>query len=403
VLNVVLGVVSGMAVVLALSFFYRGFSYSRLTALYFVILAPVLALHGRYLYRTVLDLMFGHSQWLKRVIVVGDTQPSRQILDELIHHKSDYLPLGIVSRDPTENGVRVGQDKVRILGTVSDCDAIIETQQPDLVILADADLSQEEQLRILEVCFERNIHWKIVPKVVTPPDQDIGLSVVAGLPLLGSKGNNITGFNYVLKRVVDVVAASLLMLLLSPLMLVVAALIRFLSPGPVLFSQVRVGYRGRPFEFYKFRSMHLSNDDSVHRDYVQKWINGGSDAELQDGKSVVHKLTDDPRIIPYVGAFIRKFSIDELPQLLNVLKGDMSLVGPRPCLPYEVEMYRRWHKMRFDALPGITGLWQVSGRNRLSFDQMVALDIRYLQNWSLGLDLSIMAKTPYVILFDKAY
>ncbi|HHN74666.1 MAG TPA: sugar transferase, partial [Acidobacteria bacterium] len=103
------------------------------------------------------------------------------------------------------------------------------------------------------------------------------------------------------------------------------------------------------------------------------------------------------------GAFIRKFSIDELPQLFNVIKGDMSLVGPRPCLPYEAEMYRRWHKMRFDALPGITGLWQVSGRNRLSFDQMVALDIRYLQNWSLGLDLQIMVKTPYIILFDKAY
>ncbi|MDQ7008083.1 MAG: sugar transferase, partial [Acidobacteriota bacterium] len=229
------------------------------------------------------------------------------------------------------------------------------------------------------------------------------LSVVAGIPLLGSKGNNITGFNYVLKRLVDIAVSAVLLVIFSPLMLLVALAIKIFSKGPVLFSQERIGYRGRPFKFYKFRSMHVANDPSIHQDYVKKWIEGDKAAEVQDGDTKVHKITRDPRIIPWVGPFIRKFSIDELPQLFNVIKGDMSLVGPRPCLPYEAEMYRRWHKMRFDALPGITGLWQVSGRNRLSFDQMVALDIRYLQNWSLGLDLQIMAKTPYIILFDKAY
>ena len=228
--------------------------------------------------------------------------------------------------------------------------------------------------------------------------------MLAGVPLLGSKSNNITGFNYFVKRFSDVVIASLLLIIFSPLMLAVAVLIKVFSRGPVLFVQERVGYRGRLFHFYKFRSMHVDNDPSIHQEYVKKWINGSEEAVLEDEDGVkVHKLTRDPRIIPYIGPFIRKFSIDELPQLFNVIKGDMSLVGPRPCLPYEVDMYKRWHKMRFDVLPGITGLWQVSGRNRLSFDEMVSLDIRYLQNWSLSLDLVIMLKTPFVILFDKAY
>jgi len=124
---------------------------------------------------------------------------------------------------------------------------------------------------------------------------------------------------------------------------------------------------------------------------------------LKDGGTTVHKLTHDPRIIPFIGSLIRKSSIDELPQLFNVLKGDMSLVGPRPCLRYEMEDYKVWHKARFDALPGITGLWQVSGRNRLTFDEMVRLDINYLQNWTFSKDLLILLKTPYIVLFDKAY
>jgi exopolysaccharide biosynthesis polyprenyl glycosylphosphotransferase len=395
------GVGAGLAGTLALSFFYRGFSYSRLVSIFFAILAFVLVLHFRYLYRAILDLMFGQSQWLKRVLVVGDCAQAKLLLEELRDHKSDYIPLGVLVA--TTQGRPSERYGVPVLGTLDEIDDVIERLRPDMTIIADPTVAEGDQARIIETCLDRDIHWKIIPRIPAPADQEVGLSVVAGLALLGSKGNNITGFNYLLKRIVDVAAAGALLVLLSPLMAGVAIGVKLLSKGPVLFVQERVGYRAKAFRFYKFRSMHVSSDDSIHREYVKKWINGGSEAELQDGRTVVHKLTRDPRVIPWIGWLIRKFSIDELPQLFNVIKGDMSLVGPRPCLPYEVELYKRNHRMRFDVLPGITGLWQVSGRNRLTFDQMVALDIRYLQNWSIGLDLAIMAKTPYIVFFDKAY
>ena len=395
-LNLFFGVSAGMAGVLVLPFFYRGFSYSRLTALLFAALTLLLSLHFRHLYRAFLDISLGRSQWLKRVLVIGQSGLATSLLRELTEHKSDYVPVSIDGDSSPKRGTL---PEVVLANPA----AIMEKSAPDLVVVADPDLDEEAQRRIIDACLDRNIHWKVVPHVPAPPDQDVALSVVAGVALLGSKGNNITGFNYVLKRVVDIGASVLLLLLFSPLLLAVAIAIKAFSRGPVFFAQERIGYRGRPFKFYKFRSMHVSNDESIHQDFAKKWIEGDEKAEFKDSGIKVYKITEDPRIIPWVGAFIRKFSIDELPQLFNVIKGDMSLVGPRPCLPYEAEMYRRWHKMRFDALPGITGLWQVSGRNRLSFDQMVALDIRYLQNWSLGLDLQIMVKTPYIILFDKAY
>ena len=401
--SIVLGVVMGMAFLTALGFFYRGFSYSRLTAIYLGVFSFLFVLIGRHAYRFLLDLLFGRSQWMKRVLVVGDGPNTDRVLEELLHHKSDYLPVGIVSATDDDVGSTRTPHRIPVVGKAEDIVDILKSTRPDLVVITDPYLPDDLQRQVIEAALSAEIHWMQVPRVTAPPDQDLQLTVLAGVPFLGSKSNNITGFNYFFKRTFDILVSASLLLLLSPLMAVVALLIKVISPGPVLFVQERIGYRGRPFRFYKFRSMHVNNDESIHKDYVKKWINGDRDAVLEDDGTKVHKLTDDPRIIPYVGTFIRKFSIDELPQLINVLKGDMSLVGPRPCLPYEVEMYKRWHRMRFDVLPGITGLWQVSGRNRLTFDEMVALDIRYLQNWRFSLDLAIMAKTPYVILFDKAY
>ncbi len=401
--RIAVGVAIGTAITLALSFFYRGFSYSRLTVVFFFGLAIVLPLHLRYLYRTSLQLLVGQGQWVKRVLVVGESPEVGLVLEELVSIKSDYLPIGVLSRRGDERRKDFGHVQVPVLGAISDSDRVIADAQPDLVIVADRNVTEGDETRIIDACTKANIHWKVLPRTGAPADQELALAVVGGVPLLGSKGNNITGFNYLLKRVMDAILCLVLLAVLSPLMLTVAALIKIFSKGPVLFVQERIGYRGRPFRFYKFRTMRMTNDDSIHREYVAQWINNNQNAKIDDNGTVVHKITKDPRVIPVVGGFIRKYSIDELPQLLNVIKGDMSLVGPRPCLGYEVDLYQRWHKMRFDALPGITGLWQVSGRNRLTFDQMVGLDIRYLQNWSLPLDLSIIARTPYVILFDKAY
>jgi len=403
VLNLAGGVAIGLAVTLALSFFYRGFSYSRLTAVYFGVFAFLIPLQLRYAYRTVLDLVFGQSQWLKRVLVVGDSPEAGRILEELVHSKSDFLPVGVLTHDGGKDALSFGTHKLQVLGSVSDAHQLIAQSMPNLVILADRELGDGTQRGIIDLCVDRDIQWRVVPSIPGPLDETLDLAVVGGIPLLGTKGNNITGFNYFLKRAVDIVAAAVLLVLLSPVMFVVALLIKGFSTGPVFFSQERVGFRGRTFRFHKFRSMQVASNDSIHREFVANWIADREQAKLEDNGVVVHKITTDPRVIPVIGAFIRKFSIDELPQLFNVLKGEMSLVGPRPCLAYERELYQRWHRMRFDVLPGITGLWQVSGRNRLTFDQMVKLDIRYLQNWTLFLDLAIIARTPYTVLFEKAY
>jgi exopolysaccharide biosynthesis polyprenyl glycosylphosphotransferase len=201
-----------------------------------------------------------------------------------------------------------------------------------------------------------------------------------------------------LKRVFDIVGSLIALLFLAPLFGVIAALIKLTSKGPVFFRQSRVGRYGERFTFLKFRSMHVSNNTSIHKDYVKRFISGKAHLnERGDGRSTVYKLTDDPRVTR-AGRFLRRSSLDELPQLLNVLKGEMSLVGPRPPLPYEFDIYELWHRRRMlDAKPGITGLWQVNGRSTTTFDDMVRLDLRYARSWSLWLDLKILLQTPRAV------
>jgi len=210
------------------------------------------------------------------------------------------------------------------------------------------------------------------------------------------------------KRILDFVIALTLLVILSPLFLVIALCIKLDSPGPVIFSQKRVGRteggnRDEPtqFTFYKFRSMRQDAGSEVHRQYVQSFINGNQRfvAECQQNQAV-YKLEKDQRVTRF-GRFIRKTSLDELPQLVNVLKGDMSLVGPRPALPYEVEQYKPWHYRRLEIIPGITGLWQVEARSTVPFNEMVNLDIQYAEHQSLWLDLKILLQTIPTVLSGR--
>ena len=201
------------------------------------------------------------------------------------------------------------------------------------------------------------------------------------------------------KRVFDIVISAALIVLMLPWMLMVAIAIALTSPGPIIFRQTRLGKACVPFVFYKFRSMMVNVDDSIHREFVTTLIKGGhKEINQQDSANPLYKIKSDPRLTP-VGGFIRKTSLDELPQLFNVLKGDMSLVGPRPPLSYEAEKYQSWHLRRIlEIKPGITGLWQVEGRSKVSFDEMVRMDLRYIRDWSLMLDLKILSKTVVVVL-----
>ena len=206
-------------------------------------------------------------------------------------------------------------------------------------------------------------------------------------------------FQLALKRWIDVMGSLLGLIILSPLMLIISLAVKANSPGPVIFKQSRLGIRGLRFPFYKFRSMYWNCDDQIHRQYVTDLIKGRLESINQgDGENPFFKMKSDPRLTR-VGKILRYLSLDELPQLFNVLKGEMSLVGPRPPIPYEVEKYEPWHLRRIlDMKPGITGLWQVSGRSTTSFDEMVRLDLRYVRNWSLWLDLKILLRTVKEVL-----
>jgi exopolysaccharide biosynthesis polyprenyl glycosylphosphotransferase len=203
-----------------------------------------------------------------------------------------------------------------------------------------------------------------------------------------------------LKRTMDVVVSAALLTLLLPLFAVIAAVIRFTSEGSVLFRQERMGRFGKRFKFLKFRSMYVNNAPTIHQEYVRQLIAGGKAIQKADFATAptVYKITNDPRVTP-IGRFLRKTSLDELPQLWNVLVGEMSLVGPRPPVPYEYADYEHWHRRRvLEVQPGITGLWQVSGRSRTTFDEMVRLDLHYGTNWSLWLDLKILLMTPKAVV-----
>jgi exopolysaccharide biosynthesis polyprenyl glycosylphosphotransferase len=218
-------------------------------------------------------------------------------------------------------------------------------------------------------------------------------------PLLLEDSVGSSMFQHVLKRGIDIVGSLVGILLFSPLIFVTALAVKTTSTGPVIFNQIRLGKRGARFCFYKFRSMYFNGDDQIHREYVEKLIAGRHEKINQGNEQEpLYKMKDDPRVTR-VGRIIRKLSIDELPQLFNVLRGEMSLVGPRPPLPYEVEKYEPWHLRRIlEVKPGMTGLWQVDGRSKTSFDDMVRLDLRYVQNWSLWLDLKILVKTVRAVI-----
>jgi exopolysaccharide biosynthesis polyprenyl glycosylphosphotransferase len=210
-------------------------------------------------------------------------------------------------------------------------------------------------------------------------------------------------FSRIVKRLLDVVGSATALMLLSPVFLVVAALVKLSSKGPILFRQERLGQFGKTFTFLKFRSMYANNDRKIHQEFMKRVIKGDHDGRGGEGNKAVYKMTNDPRITK-IGWILRRTSLDELPQFINVLRGEMSLVGPRPPIAYECHEYDIWHRRRvLEVKPGITGLWQIGGRSRIRFDDMVRLDLQYVRTWSLWLDLQILLQTPRALFSDDAF
>src|SRR5216683_2730319 len=261
------------------------------------------------------------------------------------------------------------------------------------VAVAMPDAPYEQQERIVRLCESSRVRWWVVPWIIRSLGGGLKVDTLGTIPLLGPRCSNIEGLNFALKRAFDMVTAFIALMLAAPAIAVGALAIWLTDGRPVFFRQMRIGIHGKPFQLLKLRTMEASADDKVHRAYVRRWIRDGTFAEQKkQGADSKFKLVNDMRITR-VGRILRRFSIDESPQLINVVRGEMSLIGPRPALPYELDLYEEWHRRRLDALPGITGLWQVSGRNNLSFGDMVRLDVQYLEDWSFTGDLRILART----------
>ena len=367
----------------------------------FALGAVVLAAGGRHLLRRAASRgSRGGGMSVRRVLIIGAGTLGRTLADgirdlavffQIVGFLDDHVDL---HTEPVQG--------LKVLGRLSELESCIRQHAVDEVIIALPASEHDAYDACMEACLRSHIVWKIVPSQYELLLDRISVQEVGGVPLIGMKTCQIIGFNYLIKRVIDIAASLLILLFFLPLMVMVAALIKISSPGPILFRQTRIGYKHRPFQLLKFRSMLVSSDDSEHRDFVRDWIADKKDAQQVENGTIIHKITNDKRVTP-VGRLIRKFSIDELPQIFNVLRGDMSLIGPRPPLPYEIEHYKEWHKRRLDAPPGITGLWQVSGRNRLNFDEMVRLDLYYIENWSLEMDFKIAVRTLLEVLFGNAY
>lgn len=349
--------------------------------------------------RTIYVTVSKNALVRRKIIIVGAGQSGKLVAAnlatdqkygyELIGFLDDFLPIG----------TRVFA-QYRNLGRIKDVQKVTDYYDIDEIIVCISTVTHARLLEIIETCKKTGKLVQVYSDLYELVAEKVAVDRFKDFPFVRFVEAYNANLNNVFKRLLDIVFSFIAIVLTSPLMLVIAAAIKIDSKGPVIFKQKRLGKNGKPFMFYKFRSMYTNADDKIHREYLKNLIKNGKAAE-NGGKEGVYKIVDDPRITR-VGRFIRKTSLDELPQLFNVLKGDMSLVGPRPGLPYEFEEYEDWHKERIKVLPGITGLWQVSGRNALTFEDMIVLDLYYIENMSPWFDLQIMLKTIPVLVFgDK--
>jgi len=341
------------------------------------------------------------NKWLRRrfrrqVAIVGSDSDADSIAKYIVDNNVPFWVAGTVGSQSSRNLKQsVGK---KCLGGVDKLFDIVEQFHIDDLIITDETIDKSQLFSILDYCLSAGINVWFSPKLLPIIDVKLRLDNFCGLSMILMCSQKNTWLFDRVKHILDVLFALLLCCLLSPLFLLISLAIKLDSAGPVFYRPQAIGKNGVVFYLYKFRSMRADSDSKIHKDYVSQLIKGEIDTEEDDDTPL--KITDDPRVTK-VGKFIRKYSLDELPQLFNVLKDEMSLVGPRPCLPYEFELYKDWHKKRTAVWAGITGLWQVTGRSEVSFDDMILLDLYYIYNRSLALDFNILFETLFVVLGKK--
>jgi exopolysaccharide biosynthesis polyprenyl glycosylphosphotransferase len=336
----------------------------------------------------------GRNAWLRRrVVIVGAGDAGREVLRKLRENERLGVEVvGFVAEDEESRGQVI--DGCPVIGTVDETPLLVAGSRLDEVLVAVGAMDHAHLVGVIGWCRLANVqvsvlsnHFSVIRDKGWESEND-ELGVVTLVSRLAP------GFSPVVKRWVDVVGTLITGLVLLPALVGISLAIKITSRGPILFKTTAIGKAGRPFTFYKFRSMYVNQGDAAHRRLAERFIKNGEKGA---------KLSNDPRVTP-IGRWLRKYSLDELAQLINVLKGDMSLVGPRPCSSYEYEMFEGWHRQRCRVLPGMTGVWQVSGRTEVPFNDMVVMDLYYVENASFWLDLTILFKTlPAVLTARGAY
>jgi exopolysaccharide biosynthesis polyprenyl glycosylphosphotransferase len=333
-----------------------------------------------------------HRAYVQNAVIVGAGDVGQLIGRKLLHHPEYRIKLlGYVDSTPKE--LRPDLTEVPLLGEPDDIADVVRKNAVDRVIIAFSQERPAETLRLIARLRQHDVQVDVVPRLFEALSTSTAMHGIEGLPLLGLNAPRIPRSSRFLKRSIDIVGASSLLALLSPLMLAIAVLIRRDSKGPVFFRQVRLGMNMHQFTLLKFRTMHDGTQDAPHREYVKQIM---TTAALP-GANRLYKLERHDEVTR-VGRWLRRTSLDELPQLVNVVRGEMSLVGPRPPIPYEIELFEPHHFERFNVPAGMTGLWQVEARAHSTFREALDLDTAYARSWSLGLDLRLLLRTPGVLV-----
>ncbi|MET0686963.1 MAG: sugar transferase, partial [Solirubrobacteraceae bacterium] len=336
---------------------------------------------ARWAYEKVTGLLLRAAGYRRRAVIVGSGKHIEEVhhaLSDEVHAPVDML--GFISLTPRpDNGLRS-------LGAIEELPAVLERHRIQEVIIADPDFPEERAVELVDQCHRRGVTVRIAPSTMEILVHRAEFVPGASVPLFELRPPVFDGFDYALKRTFDFVGAILLLILLSPLLIAISLAVFLTSRGPVLYRSIRPGIGGEPFACFKFRTMR-TDADQIQADLES----------LNEATGPLFKIKADPRLTR-VGRLLRRYSLDELPQLLNVVAGQMSLVGPRPLPQRDFDQLEEWHKKRYLVLPGMTGLWQVSGRSELDFDDLVRLDFLYLERWSVGLDLTILLKTIPAVL-----
>lgn len=380
----------GLAFLITYYFVFQPPSSSRLLVPFVWATAIIVLCTARLIVSAAMGLLYRLGLGETRLLVVGSGRLGKLIMQHIAANPNlGYSIVGFL-HDMNEPPGDFGRFKM--LGTLEDLGMVIRSMQIDEVIIALPSHLHQQCIRTVRLCERLGTSFKLVPDLYELSLSRIDMETVEGIPLIGIKQVSLNTAQRFITRLVDVVISILILVVGLPLWLCIALAIRLNSPGEIIYWQTRIGLNGQPFKVYKFRTMYKNADQALTNLLA-----------FNEVKGPLFKIRDDPRITP-VGRFLRRTSFDEIPQLINIIKGEMSLVGPRPPLPQEVAQYEEWQKARLAMKPGLTGLWQVRGRSDISFDEGVLMDLYYIENWSLRLYFQILLRTiPAVILRRGAY